>query len=357
MNIYSRFIIGNFLKAFIYVTFILYCLIFILNLLTEFEFFREIDVDIYFPVYLSFLNSPSLLYEMFPFIFLLSAQVCFINLMKNDQIQTLKYSGLKNSKILLILFTTSFITGLILIGLFYNLASNLKNIYLELKNNYTSDDKYLAVITNNGLWIKDGIDGKISIINASKIDGKFLIKASITELDNDFNVNRHIETEKIDISKNTWKIFNPKIFNSNEDYEFKNIYFKSNFDYERIQKLFSNLSSLSMIELFQLKKNYDVLNLSTTEIEIQIHKIFSFPLYLCLMTILAFVIMFNFKKHKSNSLKISSGLFLSVIIYYMNNFLYVLGKTEKINVIFSVWLPIFILIIINTIYTLKINEK
>ena len=52
--------------------------------------------------------------------------------------------------------------------LFYNLSSNLKNIYLELKNNYTSDDKYLAVITNNGLWIKDNVKDNVNIVNASK---------------------------------------------------------------------------------------------------------------------------------------------------------------------------------------------
>ena len=174
--------------------------------------------------------------------------------MKNDQIQTFKYSGLKNSKILFILSLTSFLTGLIIIGLFYNLSSNLKNIYLDLKNNYTSDDKYLAVITNNGLWIKDNIDGNINIINASKIDGELLIEASITELDKEFNVKRHIETEKIDITKNDWLVINPTIFSGNEKNEFDLINFKSNFDYERIQSLFSNLSSLSILELFQLKK-------------------------------------------------------------------------------------------------------
>ena len=357
MRVYIKFLVISFLKSIIFVSSIIYILIFILNILTEFEFFREIDVQYYFPIYLSLINSPSLLFEMFPFIFLISSQVCFINLMKNNQIQTFKYSGLKNSKILFILSLTSFLTGLIIIGLFYNLSSNLKNIYLDLKNNYTSDDKYLAVITNNGLWIKDNIDEKINIINASKIDGELLIEASITELDKEFNVIRHIETEKIDISKNKWRVFNPKIFTGNEKNEFNLIYFKSNFDYERIQSLFSNLSSLSIIELFELKNNYNLLNLSITEIRLQIQKILSFPFYLCLMTILAGVIMFNFKMHESNTLKISFGLFLSVLIYYINNFLHVLGKTEKINIMLSVWIPIFILITINFIYTLKINEK
>ena len=357
MKIYVKFLVIRFLRSLIFVSSIIYVLIFILNILTEFEFFREIDVQYYFPIYLSLINSPSLLFEMFPFIFLISSQVLFINLMKNDQIQTFKYSGLKNSKILIVLSLTSFLTGLIIIGLFYNLSSNLKNIYLNLKNNYTSDDKYLAVITNNGLWIKDNINGNTSIINASKIDEEFLIEVSITEIDKEFNVKRHIESDKIDISKNEWRIFNPKIFSDNGKNEFNLISFKSNFDYERIQNLFSNLSSLSILELYKLKRNYNLLNLSTTEIKLQIQKILSFPFYLCFMSVLAAIIMFNFKKQKSNTLKISFGLFLSVLIYYINNFLNVLGKTEKINILLSVWMPILILIVINCIYAFKINEK
>ena len=357
MKIYILFIIKNFLKSFFFVSSIIYCLLFILNLLTEFEFFREINVKYYFPIYLSLINSPSLLYEMFPFIFLISSQAFFINLFQNNQLQTLKYSGLRNSRILLIILSSSFFTGIILIVLFYNLSSNLKSIYLNLKNNYTTDDKYLAVITNNGLWIKDNVNGKTSIINASKIDDKFLVEASITELDGKFNVIRHIETKKIDISENDWIILEPEIYVGNEKNKTRTLYFRSNFDYERIQSLFSNLSSLSIFELFQLKKNYDLLNLSTIEIELQLQKILSYPIYLCLMTMLASIIMFNLKNKKSNTLKISLGIFLSVLIYYMNNFLYVLGKTEKINVFFSIWFPIIILLILSFIYTLRINEK
>ncbi len=357
MKVYIQFIIKSFLKSLIFVSLIIFCLIFLLNLLTELEFFREVNINYYFPIYLSLLNSPSLLFEMFPFIFLISTQACFIGLMKNHQIQTMKYLGLKNIKIIFILISTAFCTGIFLIVLFYNFSSNLKKIYLDLKSDYTSENKYLAVITNNGLWIKDNINGKINIINAKKIDGKFLIAASITELDKKFSVKKHIETEKIDISKNNWIIQNPTVYTNNEKKEVASINFQSNFDYERIQSLFSNLSSMSVLELFELNQNYEMLNLSTTEIILQIQKVLTYPIYLCLMSLLACIIMFYFKKNQSNTIKISFGLFLSVIIYYMNNFLFVMGKTEKINIIFAIWIPIIALILINSLYTLKINEK
>ena len=121
--------------------------------------------------------------------------------------------------------------------------------------------------------------------------------------------------------------------------------------------LFSNLSSLSLIQLIELQKNYNLLNYSTTEVNLQIYKIISYPIYLLLMTILSSIIMFNTKSYRSNTFKISIGLFLSVVIYYFYNFFIVMGKTEKIPVYVSILLPLLILIISNFIISLKLNEK
>jgi lipopolysaccharide export system permease protein len=59
--------------------------------------------------------------------------------------------------------------------IFYNLSAKFKFFYLDLKNDYASDDKYLAVINENGLWIRDEIDGNINIINADKIEENYLV--------------------------------------------------------------------------------------------------------------------------------------------------------------------------------------
>ena len=99
------------------------------------------------------------------------------------------------------------------------------------------------------------------------------------------------------------------------------------------------------------------MNLSTIDVNIQIQKIVSYPIYLVLMTIFSSLIMLNSKKFKSNTLKISIGLFLCVIIYYLNNLFNVLGTTEKIQFILSVWLPLLFLTLIILLMTYKINEK
>ena len=75
------------------------------------------------------------------------------------------------------------------------------------------------------------------------------------------------------------------------------------------------------------------------------------------MTILSATIMFNIKRYSSSTFKISIGLFLSVLIYYVNNFFNVMGKTEKISILVSIWTPLIVLIFINMIMINQINEK
>jgi len=357
MKTYLKFLSLNYLKSLSYVFAIILSLIIILNILTEVEFFKNFDVGSSLPLYLAVLNSFDLIFEMFPFVFLIATQVFFVNLYNDNQINIFKYSGLKNSKIITFIAFLTFLLGIIIITLFYSFSSNLKNLYLEYKNKYTSDNKYLAVITNNGLWIKDIVDQKKIIIHAKEIDENFLKKVTISEFDNNFNLIQIIKSEKVDIKSNNWVLSKAKFVSDNfsEDIESSTIY--SNFNYQKINSLFSNLSSLSLLEILNLRNNYKQINYSTTEIDVQLQKLISFPVYYTLMTILSAIIMFNTKSFKSTTLKITIGLFLCVIIYYINNLFQVLGSTEKIPLVISVWVALVILFFANAVSMLKINEK
>ncbi len=357
MKTYIKFLTKIYLSSFFYVFLIMFSLVLILNLLSELDFFKDVNVHSLFPLYLSFLNTPTLIFEMFPFIFLIATQLFFINLFNNNEINIFKYSGLRNSSILMIISATAFVLGLLIIIIFYNFSSNLKNFYLEMKSGYTDDGKYLAVINKNGLWIKDKKDENIIIINASKIEKNLILNAFISEFDENYEIIRNIKSPKIDIKKKNWIIYDAEIFKDNQKENFDLIEINTNFNSEIIQNLFSNLSSLSLIELYELRNNYKKLNYSLTDVNLHILKLVSYPIYFILMTIFSAIIMLNTLKFKNSILKVSIGLFFSVIIYYLNNFFNVLGNTEKMNLIASVLIPLAILSLINITMLKNYNAK
>lgn len=357
MKTYVKFIIHGFVKSFLNVFFVMIALVFILNILKEIEFFSDKDVNSLYPIYLSIMSSPSIVFEMFPFIFLISTQFFFLKLFNNEEINIFKYSGLKNIKIIQILSLVTFLGGVLIITVFYSFSSNLQHYYLQMKNQFSNDKLYLAVINKNGLWIKDIFDDKTNIVNSSKIESNFLTNTFISSFDKKFELIRSIKSNKIDIKNKEWLIYDAVIYEDNLSRKVDLIKFKSNFDRKRMESLFSNLSSLSFLKLINLKKNYKSLNYSTTDVEIQIYKVATYPFLLVLMTILSSIIMFNTKKTNSKIIRIIIGLFFSIAIYYVNNLFNVMGATEKIPLMVSVWTPIIALSLINLTMIISINDK
>ena len=231
-------------------------------------------------------------------------------------------------------------------------------LHLEIKNRHSTDNKYLAVITENGLWIKDEINNVVNIVNADRISDNLLINVSITQFDNNFELIQSINAETVDISSYDWFIKKAKISKSNfKEVDVENIIFKSHFDLEKINNLFSNLSSLTYWQLKKLKKDYKLLGYPTLNIKTHIEKIYSYPIYLSIMTLFAGIIMLNIKFNKPVIFHIILGILLSVVIYYINYFSNILGESGKISTTFSVWMPLLILSLVSSIGLVKINEK
>jgi len=356
--VYKKYLIKKFLKKIISVSIGFLSLIIILNILDEISFFKDLQVDFWLPLILTFSNSPSVLFEIFPFIFLISSLLFFLDLINDNELEVFKINGLDNLKIIKILFFTSMIVGLFLITFYYSFSSKLKFIYLELKNNYTTDGKYLAMINENGIWIKDEINESIYIINAKKIDKGNLKEVFISQFTSEFELENTIISKSVDITDKEWLIYDPITTNQNKGLIQNNILkLNTHFNLLRINQLFSDLSSLNILELNKLSDDYKNLGYSTTEVRSHLGKIYSYPVYLALMTIFSSIIMLNIKKNKPMIFYLILSIFLSVVIYYFNVIFNLLGESGKIPVYVSTLMPIFLLMIFVSIGLIRVNEK
>lgn len=358
IKVYQSYLIKSFWKILLYVTLCFFGLIIILNIFEELTFFKDTNVHPGYPFLLTFLNSPSIVYETFPFIFFIATQFLFLKLMDKEELDIFKKISLSNFKIISILSLSSFFISILLITIFYNLSSNLKFMYLEMKNKYSGDNKYLAIVTENGLWIKDEIDNKINIINASRIEGQYLKDVTINQFSDDYSILLNIVASEIDIQNKKWIIKRGSFSKINKGLKVKeNVYFNSNFNAEQINKLFSDLTSLNIFELNKLKKNYGNLGYSVTNINIHLQKLVSYPFYLTIMTVFSAVVMLNIKRNNSKVFHIAMGTLFSVLIYYMNYFSSLLGQNERLPETFSIWLPLLIITLFCSIGLVRINEK
>src|SRR6056300_1151070 len=110
-RIFQKYIILKFFKSLTLVTLIFSIVILIMNLLEEISYLKEVENSILIPIYLTLLNLPSILFEIFPFIFLISSIFLFYQLIEIEELKTFKYFGVTNFKIIQTLSLTSFVVG------------------------------------------------------------------------------------------------------------------------------------------------------------------------------------------------------------------------------------------------------
>ncbi len=360
LKLHERYIFKSFFYNIVVVTGVFLVLIFVLNILEEIKFFESNETDMKFglPLLLTFLNSPSIVFDTFPFIFLIATQLLFVNLYDKKEMIIFKSYGINNIGIIKTLLISAILFGIFISTIFYTASSSLKNIYLGFKNKYTNDNKYLAIVNENGLWIKDNVNNVTNIINAETYSNYNLKGISITSLDDEFKLLYTISADKASIGDELWILKDVKKFEPNKKNEYYDeLSFKTNFDFEKISNLFSNLAAFNIFELRNLFNDYKSFGYSTLEIESHLNRLYSLPIYLAIMTTLGAIFMFNIKYNKSKIFSIISGTLISVLIYYLNYFSNIMGTSEKLPIIAATWFPYIFLSLICLTGVIKINEK
>ena len=359
-NIFKKYFLIQYSKILLNVTLAFWALGIVLNIFEEVNFFKDHAVGFLLPLSLTFLKVPAMIYKLFPFIFLISSIILFIKFIQSEEIIILKVAGISSAKIIFFPALISLVFGIIIVTGVNTVTSKLTHKYLDIKNNYTKDNDYLAALTENGIWIKDKIDGNTNIIRAKKLSQNNLIDVSIYKFDENNESLLRIETRSADISKHNWKLSDATIYyndTNNISSYFAEYSFVSHFDINGIKNIFSNLDAISFWELNKLKENYKYLGYSTKEIESEFQRALSFPLFLMSMTFLAGAVVMNVKYRGNYLAYVVIAMILSVIIFYLNDFSRALGETEQISLIMSVWTPLIIVLIISSIGMIHVNEK
>ncbi len=357
---YQNYLTRLFLKNILVISLVFIFLSFFLNIFEEIKYFENKETEIYYPIILTILNIPSILFEILPFIFLLGVMFFFINLFEKDEIELLRSHGINNLKITAIISLVSLIIGMLLIVIYYSFSANLKSLYLNIKYKYSDTGNHLAIVNEDGLWIKEKNEfgDKIFIINAEGYKKNKLENIKIAELNKDYKLINTIISKQADITNKVWSLKNVKIYSSDRiKRTVLNYNYKSTFNGKIISNLYSNLSSLNVLQLIKLKENYQSIGYSATEVKLHLHKIYSLPLYLALTVIIGSLLMFKFNFIKSKFFLIVIGVLVSVIFYYINYFSILFGKNETVPVLVSVWMPQVIMFLICTLGLIKLNEN
>jgi lipopolysaccharide export system permease protein len=359
----NRYIINEYIKSLFVVIAVMLSIILLINLLDEFNFFKsKKDLKFIFFIIFTILKIPNLLINLFPFIVLFGGIVFYLKIYNHNEVISLRVMGYSNIQIILIPALTSFIIGYIIVFLIVPFSSSMLRYYESLRSEY-NETKNLVFVNETGIWILDKNEKEKNIIRIEKISKDFSVVNQITiyNYDSSNNFIKRIDATEGFIKDKNWQLNKVYIIstnkkNNNENY-LNNYNYTSNVNISELKNVYKNTDTTSLLDINKEMAILEDKGYSTIDLRIRYQKLISFPIYLLAMSILSGLMIINLGK-TSNYLKYGSyGVIISVMIYFLNDLSITIAKSGIISVDFSVWIPIFLIILINLVGITQVNAK
>jgi len=337
----------------------------LINFVEELVYFKEKQIENFLVniIILTIVKSLNTLLESSIFIFLFGGIFFFVKFLKNNELNSIKLSGISNLFSILTPALLSLFIGIFIIFAITPISAEGIKFYEKYKRNYSQNDN-LIVINESGLWFMEKTKDDYKIIRADKIvDNDFskFYNSTIYSLDQNFNFIKRYDSKLIFINKKEWILENTKVLSGidNQKYIFeeKDYTLESSINIDELKNLFTNANTISFWEILNNIKKLNERGYSGDELKIKFHKYLSLPIYLFSMIILATVFTVNIKKSYSNFIYIFFGIILGIIIYFLNDLSIALGISGKMPLSLSVWIPIFLILVISILNLIKINEN
>ena len=359
----NRYIINEYIKSLFVVIAVMFSIIILINLLDEFNFFKsKKDLKFIFFIIFTILKVPNVLINLFPFIVLFGGIVFYLKIYNHNEVISLRVMGYSNIQIILIPALTSFVIGYMIIFLIVPFSSSMLKYYEELRSEY-NETKNLVFVNETGIWILDKNEKEKNIIRIEKINKDFSTVSQITIYNYDISNNfiKRIDADEGVIKDKNWQLNKVYIIttnkkSNNENY-LNNYSYTSNININELKNVYKNTETTSLIDINKEMLILEDKGYSTIDLRIRYQKLISFPIYLLAMSILSGLMIINLGK-TSNYLKYGTyGVIISIIIYFLNDLSITIAKSGIISVDFSVWIPIFLIILINLVGITQVNAK
>jgi lipopolysaccharide export system permease protein len=338
-------------------------IILLINLLDEFNFFKsKKDLKFIFFIIFTILKIPNVLINLFPFIVLFGGIVFYLKIYNHNEVISLRVMGYSNIQIILIPALTSFVVGYVIVFLIVPFSSSMLKYYEELRSEY-NETKNLVFVNETGIWILDKNEKEKNIIRIEKINKDFstLTRITIYNYDNSNNFIKRIDADEGIIIDKNWQLNKVHIITANKknnkDNYLNNYSYTSNININELRNVYKNTETTSLLDINKEMLILEDKGYSTIDLRIRYQKLISFPIYLLAMSILSGLMIINLGK-TANYLKYGTyGVIISIIIYFLNDLSITIAKSGIISVDFSVWIPIFLIILINLVGITQVNAK
>ena len=286
-------------------------------------------------IYLSFLKSPSTLKNILPISILISSVMTFIKWRQNNYFVIVRTIGISLKKTIFPLCILVLFLGLLSIIFLHPLANYSNNKYKVLEKKYFGHKVEESIsLSKNGIWIRKKTNDGFLIIKAQNITNNknLLNNVEIFKFDNNNNFINKIIASTASLYENTLllqkgKNLDPKINNKS----FDNFSIKLSNKFKTFNLTSEIAENMNLLELYDYILLMKKLGINYSNHLTQLLKELFQPLLIVSMILICAPLILKNNERKFPLTIMCLTILIGFIIYFVVDFMNVLGSIEKLN--------------------------
>lgn len=341
INIY---LLKEFIKIFLLMLFSIFLLVFIIDFLEFSQNIHKYSIPPIDAIKIVLYRVPSMIESFLQFIILLSIVFTITKISIKSELTILYTNGFSSWKILKLYSVFIFIFGLVVIFFLNFLFSNLLKQSSIIENSYTKKENRYFVESKNGIWFKQNYDSDEILIRASKVYVNELIFKDVIFLffDKDDNYIKRYDVDEVSLSDDYFILKNIHIYEKNKKIKYeKTMLLETNISRNFMKKLIQNkYENVDLIPLFLLPsliRDFSNLGFDVHKFIVREHNLLLTPFLYVLMVFVAVL----FSNNNSRNTNYFNVFFITicygVVFFILQNILFELGSSNKINFFISTW--------------------
>jgi len=343
---------ARFTRNLFFMGFVFLCLIFVVELESEFTNLYGDETTFGDVVVLALLRLPGELYDLLPLIFLLASVATFFRLVIDYEMVAVRANGRSGYTTAISMAVFTIICGLGIIALIGPLVSWSEEYYHFLADRSGSQTNQLFISNDGQVWLRLIIDGRQTVIRAKETDAGVIFRdVTVHSFDREYRPHLRHDAAMAEMDESRLRLHDVKTWDFGGDTNVEagartldEVILETNTNRDGILQLLQPPNHKSVWVLRELIQNLEKSGFSSINHRIYFNSELVLPLTLSFMTILGSLVFQDPSRRLQVITSILGILIVGIGAYFLIDIVSVLGEYEVLPVVISTWaLPISLL--------------
>ncbi len=310
--------------------------------------FSSSDISMTTAAYMALMNVPESLYRILPLIMIIAAITMFLGLARSSELVVVRAAGRSGLSFLAAPIVTALLIGAFAVSVFNPLVAATSKKYDVLFASQSQGRGSILSVSDTGLWLRQGgADGQV-VIQAARAnsDGTELIGVTFLTFGADGLATTRIEADKAVLEPGAWVLSDAKrwaLSDTNPESTAvqieQNLRVPSELTRDSIRDSFGTPSAIPVWELPGYIASLERAGFSARSYRVWLQMEFAQPVLLAAMVLIAAGFTMRHARFGKTGSMVLFALLAGFLIFFLRNFVQVLGNTGQIPIMLAAWSP------------------